>query len=284
MLLTGASKLDGICPACQGDLHSRFGLDAQIVVPLVGATNAGKTRLMEILASLLSDWVHDEGGRVQPVGDAGQRLDVIRDSVRDTSHTEKTLATRPRGLALQIEIRSHRRSVYFFDAAGELFLREESLADMQHLNKASTWIHVVDPLSARGLWSRLGPEDQARLEPLRSGDGAAAEVYQRTFNQLLRMKPRKRPPRLAFVVSKMDLLRAVGCDIGATSDEIRAWASDGDGLDLADVIRGADQRFAEVRYFGTGAVAADAEPDAGAASLLRWILANDDIRFEEQRP
>jgi hypothetical protein len=282
MLLTGAGRLESVCPHCQGDLPRWFGRAAVIAVPIFGAANAGKTRLMFMMTELLQEWVHEQGGSVRPVGDAGKRLDVISDSLRATGHTEKTLATMPRGLGLEIQIRLHRRLVYFFDAAGELYLREDGLAEMRYLNKAVTYVHVADPLSAKGLWADLSPADQARLEPFQSGDGAVTEVYQRTANQMLKMAPRKKPSNLAFVVSKVDLLGSAGCDIGRTSEEVRRWVSDGNGLDMEDIVRGARQRFAQVRYFGTAAVEEDGLVDASVHELLRWILANEGIKVRAE--
>jgi hypothetical protein len=277
MLVTGAGRLESVCPKCHNDLPKRFGRAGEIVMPMFGASNAGKTRLMYMLATVLMDWVYDQGGSVRYIGDASERLATIKDSLRARSHTEKTVATTPRGLALDVQIGLIHKLVYFFDSAGELFLREDGLAEMRFLNKAKTYIHVADPLSSRGLWSQLSPGDQARLERFQSSPGTVAEVYQRTANQMLRMTPQKAPSKLAFVVSKVDLVKSAGLHIGDTSDEIKEWVSDGSGLDMEDVAREASQRFAEVEYYGTAALEEEGRIDDSVEEVLRWILANEGI-------
>jgi Double-GTPase 2 len=277
MLLTGAGKLDSICSSCQRDLPRSFGHAAEVIVPMFGASNAGKTRLMLMLTDSLLNWVYDQGGTVNYVDDSAERLSAIKDGLQATSNTEKTPVIKPRGYGLHIRVGLTERIVTFFDAAGELYLREDGLGEMKFLDKAKTYIYVADPLSSDRLWTQLSLADQDRLAKFKSGAGDVAEVYQRTVNQMLRMARRKASPKLAFSVSKVDLLHSVGYDIGARSDAVKKWVGDASGLDMEDIVRDAGRAFSMVNYFGTAAIDREGQIDDSVAKVLRWVLANAGI-------
>jgi hypothetical protein len=272
MLLTGAGNLAGVCRFCQTGLPPRFGLASEIVIPIYGAVNAGKTRLMYMLATELIDRVSDRGGKVHYIEDASERLASIRDAIRFSSNTASTPPLTPRGLGLDIQVELNRKVVYFFDAAGEMFRREETLAAMKFFNKARTYIHVADPLSSGPLRQRLNAAGKGSA----SSSAELDEVYQRVADHMLRLPQQKRRANLAFVVSKKDVLES--CGVQVDDRDVAKLVSDPCGLDMADAIRAASQRFADTRYFATAALEVDGEVDSSVALLLAWILDAEGVK------
>jgi hypothetical protein len=277
MLLTGAGQLAGVCRFCKTGLPPRFGLAPEIVIPIFGAVNAGKTRLMYMLAKNLIDWVIDEGGRVQYVDDASERLASIRDSIRYSSNTASTPPVTPRGLGLDIQVKLNHRFIYFFDAAGEMFRREDTLDAMKFFNKARTYIHVADPLSSGPLRQQL----TAAVEDGASSSAELDEVFQRVADHMRRLRRQKRRANLAFVVSKKDVLESQGMRVD--DNEVQELVRDPGGLDMADAIRAASQRFADTRYFATAALDVNGEVDSSVARLLAWILDAEGVRMGTER-
>jgi hypothetical protein len=285
MLLTGAAKLQGICPRCGAYLPRKFGRAAEIVVPIFGATNVGKTRLMYMMVSALRDRVHSQHGKIVYIGDASERLDVIEDALKAGQNVEKTVPGPARALGLHVKIGSSNRLIYFFDAAGEMYSSHERLPELKYLNKAKTYVFVVDPFSAKGVWSQLTDADRDRLREFRTPPGDIDKAYQATINHMLkithRWKLRKARSNLAFVISKRDLLQSAGIDVSAAESETEHWVSNEGGLNLGNISRGASHEFETVRYFCTAATSGDGDGsvDYRVEELLRWILGRVGVRI-----
>jgi hypothetical protein len=276
MLLTGAAKLQGVCPKCNAYLPRMFGRAAEIVVPIFGAQNVGKTRLMYMMILALKEWVYDQHGKVIYIGDAGERLDAIEDALRTSQHTEKTLPGPPRGLGLHIKFGLNNRLVYFFDAAGEMYTTHERLPELKYLNKAKTYVFVADPFSSKGVWSQLSDGEQDRLKRFRTPPGEVDKSFEATTNHMLKIAERKRwrdtRSYLAFVISKLDLLQSAGVDLGGAMNGTEGWVRKEAGLDLGDISRGARHSFGDVKYFCTAALEADGRADDSVEELLSWIF------------
>jgi hypothetical protein len=282
MLLTGAAKLQGVCPNCDAYLPRMFGRAAEIVVPIFGATNVGKTRLMYMMVLALQEWVHDQHGKVLYIGDASERLDVIGDALRTSEHTEKTVPGTPRGLGLHIKFGLSNRLVYFFDAAGEMYTSNEKLPELRYLNKAKAYIFVADPFASKSLWSQLSASDQERLKRFRTPPGDVDKSFQATTNQMLKIAQRKmlmhKRSDLAFVVSKKDLLQSAGVADDLAMNGMEGWVREGTGLNLGNISRGARHSFEDVRYFCTAALEDEGRVDDSIEDLLRWILDRAGVR------
>ena len=283
MLLTGAAKLQGVCPNCDAYLPRKFGRAAEIVIPIVGATNGGKTRLMYMMVLALREWVHDKQGKVIYIGDASERLDIIGDALRTSQHTEKTVPGPPRGLGLHIKFGRSNRLVYFFDAAGEMYTSNERLPELKYLNKAKAHVFVVDPFASKSLWSQLSAADQERLMRFRTPPGYVDRSFQATINHMLKIAQHKRllnkRPDLAFVVSKRDLLQSVGIAGSITMNRMEGWVSEQTGLNLGNISRGAGYSFEDVRYFCTAALEQEGRVDESIEDLMRWILRRSRVRM-----
>jgi double-GTPase-like protein len=285
MLVTGRYRLTGSCPRCAADLPPRFGRVPEIVIPLFGPPNVGKTRLMYMMTEVLREWVRDQHGEVVYVGDARERLDMIGDALQSSQHTDKTLIGPSTAIAMHIKFGLHNRLVYFFDAAGEMFSSHDLLAELKFLNKARTYVFVADALSGQDVWAALPEADRERLEHLRTSADELDRAFQATTAHMRRVAvPARRSGTaaqgdLAFVVSKLDLLESAGLDITAQKQDTPLWVSSEAGLGLEDIARGARLYFATVRYFCTAARGDEYGVDGTIWDLMGWIFSRSGVRM-----
>jgi hypothetical protein len=286
-LLTGAAALQGICPlrGCNGYLPPMWGRARVVVVPLFGATQTGKTRLMYMMTTALRDQIRDLHGQVTYIGDTGERLDMIRDSLALTGHTEKTIVERPRGLGLFVKVKRTKRLVYFFDAAGEFYTHMERITELKYLNKARTYIFAADPLAAKTVWSQFPASTQESLQRVRTGRGEVEKSFQATINQMHRIAERRRFRRnrsdLAFAVTKLDLMRSNGVDVSSIVDSTDEWVRSEDGLNMGNLARRAEHSFSAVNYCCTAAIETDGQVDSSVQKLLGEILDRGGLELKE---
>lgn len=280
-LLLGTGTLAAECPDCGAGLPESFGAVPQVVIPFVGAGNVGKTQLMYRLYQTLSELVPACGGTISLESDSKERLDQIGLKLRGTRTPGKTAPELPRAYVLHLTLGSDKRQIYFFDAAGELHYERERLRGLSYLGKARSMVFVADPLAADSVWSRLPVDSQRQLAYLRSHMSECELAYQQTREQMRRMGSKRRFARLAFVVSKADLVAKKGVVPRASSLEIQQWIEDPEGLDLGNIVRESLQSFADVKFFQTAAVMAeDGLPDESVEILAWWLLKSDGIRLE----
>jgi hypothetical protein len=260
-----------------------WGRTREIVVPLFGSTWSGKTRLMYMMTTALRDRARDLHGQVTYIGDTGERLALIGDALAGTGQTEKTLVERPRGLGLFVKLGRTKRLVYFFDAAGEFYTRPELIAELKYLNKARTYVFVADPLAAKAVWKQFPPATQDRLQQIRAARGEVEKSFQATINHMIKLARRSRlrgrTSELAFVVTKMDILRSAGVDVVPITSTTGEWARSSEGLNMGNLARRADHSFTAVNYFCTAAIESDGEVDASVQALLGAILDRGDLRL-----
>ncbi len=83
--------------------------------------------------------------------------------------TDKTPAgLLPRAYVIRLTSQNGTQILHMFDAACEYFSSPERTQELQYLNKAETFILIVDPLSVEAFWDRLLPGQQSALGPARS--------------------------------------------------------------------------------------------------------------------
>lgn len=279
-LLMGAYRLGAVCPRCGAELPPKFGSASEIVLPFFGGGNVGKTQLMYTLVLALCKLAADSGGTVELVGDTGNRIDKIAAFITATGNSGKTVATPPKAHVLHLKLGANDRLIYLFDAAGELHYRKDSLEELAYLGKSRTFVFVVDPLAADGLWEQFSDEQQGRLVHLRSNISEAELAYHQTREQMRRTGRKRNFARLAFVVSKADLLTGTLASLGPARAPIREWVRSQHGLDMGDVVREATQSFSTVEFFETAAVTDDAGlPDASVETLARWLMWSEGVRL-----
>jgi hypothetical protein len=284
-LLLGTGTLAAECPdpGCGIRLPERFGMAPEMVIPIVGAGNVGKTQLMYRLYQDLCELLPVYGGTVTLEGHSKDRLDEIGQELDDLTKPPKTRPVLPRAYVLHLTLRADQRQIYqiyLFDPAGELYYGQERLRDLNYLGKARAMIFVADPLATDNVWRRLPAARQQELAHLRSNMSESDLAYQQTREHMRRMGSKRRFAQLAFVVSKADLVAESGYTPGADGEAVRQWIEDPDGLDMGNIVRESLHNFANVRFFHTSAAAVDGFPDESVDNLARWLLESGGIKLE----
>ena len=266
LLLFGSSRMNAYCPHenCGQSLEYGPGKCPEMVLPFFGAVGAGKTRLLLSMATQLM--MGSEETCTAEFGDSS-----TADKLRDASKllgpeilTDKTPAgLLPRAYVIRLTSQNGTQILHMFDAAGEYFSSPERTQELQYLNKAETFILIVDPLSVEAFWDRLLPGQQSALGPARSTALTPELAYQHTHQELEGMGIQLRKARLAVVFSRADLLER-------PDDDVASWATK--ELGLGNLVRSACLSFGEVRFFRTAAVIENEVMDESIPTLVFWVL------------
>ena len=280
LLLVGAFRLTAVCPRCGVTLPSSFGKAAEIIIPVFGSVKAGKTRLIYMLVLAIQELVTSNGGIVELDDDTTDEVNRIAEQLSTTGSPSPTVPKAPKPLTLHIRLGLSERNIFLYDAAGELHYRDVSLDTLRYLGKANTLIYAVDPLAADGVWDHFSATQQDALTAIRS-DWAEAEIaYELSRDQVRRIIGKRRPGRLAFVVTKGDVLadaRLLDPDV-----TIRGLVKEEDWMNMGNIVREAEQSFVQVEYFNTDAIAGESgSVDASVTALASWLLLADGIKFTE---
>jgi hypothetical protein len=263
-------------------MSRRAGTAAEIVVPVLGATSAGKTRLMTALVMGMLDGPAAHGAQVALADEESRgSYERLEDKLRAGVHTWKTKKARDTPLrAYSAHIRPPHgapRLLHIFDAPGELVGKSELLRELRYLKVARTFVFTLDPLTIDVVWSALAPDARTEAEPLRS-DVTARFAFEQLLQNIQGLGVRTKRARLAVALTKDDLVRDTPAlaGVGHTSDEIRRWLEGTAGLD--GLVRLMRRSFGEVRFFRTSSWLDGDLIDAGVVDLTGWILARDGLR------
>jgi hypothetical protein len=274
LLLFGSSRMAAFCPhpGCERSMEHRPGEAPEIVLPFFGATGAGKTRLLFSMVTQLHAWA-DQKQLTAEFGDSStaRELDVADRLLRTGTSTIGTSVELPRAHVIRLILKKGTRILQMYDAAGERFYNTDRTQELGYLNKARTFILVIDPLSVEAFWQQLPASKQAELSPLRSVAPSPDLAYQQTHQQIEAMGVQLRKARLAVVFSRADL-------IGSPGGDVTEWARS--ELGLGNLVRSTTQNFKEAHYFRTAAVMGpDGLVDASIAVLMRWVLAREGVEL-----
>ena len=287
LLLFGSAGMRAFCPYCGASLEHGPGKAPEIVLPLFGAVGAGKTRLLFSMIVQLQLWSKDASSGAGPqAGRPGRRLAVefadadTRAKLRNASEllgpesvTGKTPPELPRAHLIRLITGQGTWLLQMFDAAGELWLNAEQTQKLRFLDKARTFILVIDPLSVEAFRERLPTERRTALPADRPAEPSPEEAYQIALQEIEAMGVVPRKSRLAVVFSRADL----------TDDppgDVAAWAQD--ELGLGNLVRSARLNFREACFFHTAAVLADGVMHESIPVLLRWMLGADGLDLPDE--
>jgi Double-GTPase 2 len=275
LLLFGSSGMNAYCPYCGHSLEHRPGKAPEIVLPFFGAAGAGKTRLLFAMVVQLRMW--SRKGFAVEFGDAATsaKLDDAGKLLGPESATAKTPPQLPQAYVIRLVTKRGARILHMFDAAGEFFYTAERTQELRFLDKADTFILVIDPLSVEAFWDQLPPDKQAELSSVRSADPSPELAYQQAHQEMEAMGVPLRKTRLAVVFSRADL-------INAPADDVAAWACD--DLGLGNLVRSVRLNFREARFFHTGAVMNGGVMHESIPALMRWVLGRNAVGVPEQLP
>lgn len=286
LLLFGSAGMNAHCPGCDHSLEHRPGHAPELVLPFFGAAGAGKTRLLFSMVTQLQQWSRTqepEAGRhgkrrrerfAVKFGDSAttRKLEHADQLLSPDIDTDKTRTELPRAYVLRLVSMRRTMIVQMFDAAGELFYTSERTQELGYLDKARTFILVIDPLSIESFWDRLLPDQQAELKAVRSAAPSPELAYQQAHQEIESMGVRLRKARLAVVFSRADLIKA-------PAEDVAVWACD--ELGLGNLVRSARLNFGEACFFHTAAVMTGGVMHDSIPALLRWVLAGNGIDLPE---
>jgi hypothetical protein len=267
LLLLGSARLDAYCPypGCGRELEHRPGEAREVVLPFFGAAGAGKTRLMYGIVTLLKSISGLEAEFAD--SDTKLRLSEVRPLLAPGKAPAKTARTLPHGQTLRVRSGNRTRLLQLYDSAGENFYQAETAEALGYLNKARTYVLVLDPLSVDYLWNQLPPQRRAELTAIRS-EAPASLAYETTTQEMEAKGQRLKKARLAVVFSRADLLDA------PPEQPVEVWAEQ--TLGLGNLVRSVRTQFGEVGFFRTASVlTSHDELHPSLVGLTRWLL-NDD--------
>ncbi|MEV4350355.1 hypothetical protein AB0J83_38355 [Actinoplanes sp. NPDC049596] len=274
MVLRAGRSMAAFCPLCDTGLHEGAGTATDLRVPVFGAPSSGKTHL--VMVSIVELLRGGGPARVSLADDRSKRMyDTYAEIVdRGGSAIKTDAAQQPVAVTLRFRAAKREALLHLYDAAGEALSDPERNAGYQYLDGARTLVFVLDPFAV--------PEIRQRYERSFGALFAAANVsadppepsYQNVATRLRQSGVRTERNRLAFVVSKLDLLRRLpGLDgLSDENDAVRAWLVD-QGVD--NLVQSAETDFREVRYFAVSAT--DPKLGRGPLAPLRWLLEEEPI-------
>lgn len=268
LLILGTAELTARCPyrTCGSEMSHRPGTLPELVLPVFGATGAGKTRLMDALVVALQQRARRPGVSVE-FADAStqERLAHAPERLAPDQSTAATTKGLQRGLLLRLDVGGRERLVQLFDAAGERFYTEAGSADLLYLGDGRTYLFVIDPLTIDGFWKNLPADEQERLSSERPVNVPQPDlVYLQTHDRIVELGGKPRRSRLAIVFSRADVLGPA-----VDRSDPQAWATE---LGLGGLLKAARLDFPEITLFCTAAVIEDGAIDPSVLELLRWAL------------
>ncbi|MBE1491924.1 TRAFAC clade GTPase domain-containing protein [Plantactinospora soyae] len=302
-VLRASRTLAAHCPTCTAALHPGAAVATDVRVPVFGASSAGKTQLiMAALVALVgapstgadrpaggSDDPVDGIGAGEASGGAGtmladeysrRRYDEYLQLVTEDRAAPKTdVAQQPVAVTVRIPTGRHRSALlHLFDAAGEALVDQQLNAGYAYLDYARTLLFVLDPFSVRDVRDQSARAFADVFAEANPAQHDPEDSYQSTVTRLRQYGVDTARQRLAFVVSKRDLIERlpIGERLGIDPDSIRGWLLDR-GLD--NLVASAARDFAEVRFF---LVSSKDLSESGAVAPVRWLLETERVAVRPQ--
>ncbi|MDQ1293534.1 MAG: hypothetical protein QG608_1415 [Actinomycetota bacterium] len=279
-------RLVAVCPNCRvaRELPRGAGNLTDIRIPVFGPVSAGKSRL--IMAGLvdLAVVARAAGVEMEFVDESsrksfGQMKDVMSMAVATIPKTQESV--RPRPCTVTLTAQRRQALVHLFDAAGERYVRRDRNADLAYLDEARTLVFVLDPFSIPSVRAVMTGALGEVLRQAWAAEHDPQEAYNATATRLQDFGVLTRRQRLAFVVSKADLLLGLPFaeDLGSDELSVKAWL-ERQGLDR--LLRCAERDFGTVRYFLVSSLRADPGGDMSAARPLLWLMGTDGFEDLEE--
>jgi hypothetical protein len=263
-----SSRLQACCPSCAEPLFEKAGVVRDVRAPVFGAASAGKTQFIMSALVGLRHAGRRAGVQVTLPDRRGQlAYEVYADLMRRNAPAPKTDTTAPVAVTVRIEQGLNTTLLHLFDAAGETLVDPEQNAGLAYLDTAEALTFVLDPFSIRRIREEHGTASADVFTDANAALHDPEDSYNVTAQRLQEYGVPTGRRRLAFVVTKADLLTRLPIDLPAQdSESVRAWLA---GLALDNLILSARRDFREVRFFLVSG--RDKGPD-GPVSVLRWLL------------
>ena len=250
--VSGASrKLKVVCPYCGQDMADGAGIRHVVVLPVIGAVAAGKTRFLRMSVVQVGDGLTGRGSLMALSPEAKAFLNDSRELVRDGRHTVKTPHVMPRALQYQVVERGREEiELNIIDAAGEFFGDWETSNELPFLEAAPAYVLLIDPLGLADVHAEFAQPLPADRNDMDIAPPDQINAYHTVMDRLRAQGVDLSKRALLVVVSKADILRSLPCGQtlrgSASSDAVRQWLA-GNGMDAA--LQSFRMDFGTVEYF-----------------------------------
>ena len=250
--VSGASrKLKVVCPYCGQDMADGAGIRHVVVLPVIGAVAAGKTRFLRMSVVQVGDGLTGRGSLMALSPEAKAFLNDSRELVRDGRHTVKTPHVMPRALQYQVVERGREEiELNIIDAAGEFFGDWETSNELPFLEAAPAYVLLIDPLGLADVHAEFAQTLPADRNDMDIAPPDQINAYHTVMDRLRAQGVDLSKRALLVVVSKADILRSLPCGQtlrgSASSDAVRQWLA-GNGMDAA--LQSFRMDFGTVEYF-----------------------------------
>lgn len=280
LLMLGSYRLKGYCPACGSPLENNAGAGREVILPFFGAAAAGKTQLMvsaAIAAGALADRV---GGSIVPADDdtAGWLKRATQD-LFSTGRAPKTPIARQRSLSFHVTPVDGQREQWVlkvFDAAGEVFTKQDNLDRLPQFRAARLWVFVLDPLSIDEVWTKLDPATRADAEPHRARQDPMS-AFEKTVQGLRDAGIDTARCELLVVVSKADVIeKQLEEQHVVHHDSVCDWLSD---MHQDHLIRAMLHSFRRIHYRLTVAVPENRSVPEDLDQFVDFVFARHNLRL-----
>jgi hypothetical protein len=275
MVLRAARSMAALCPLCGADLHAGAGAATDVRIPVFGAPSSGKTHL--VMAGMVGLLRRGGDVHVTLADELSQRTYNTFSAVVDSggSATKTDAAHQPIAITLRMRQGKRETLLHVYDAAGEALANPELNERFQYLDTARTLVFVLDPFAIPDVRQRYqhGFADLFRTANV-SADPPEPS-YQGIATRLRQYGVRTDQKRLAFVVSKRDLVEQLPDMSGLTGDPamIRRWLIER-GAD--NLVASAERDFGTVRYFFVSAKDRSLDGD-GPLRPFDWLLEDEPV-------
>lgn len=248
-VLRASRKMTACCPTCNTCQSEGAGTRRTILVPVIGESNAGKTRLLASVMAHLSTRLSADGAELVPLSQLASNTLNNFTSVIDIGSSIPNTSVEYSPLVYDFGIEGSRRrpvEIHFIDVAGQHFSSWESTSNLRYLDNALALLFVIDPLALDHCRTRLERAD-ARL-PAQVAPGRTTDAYSSAVDRMQHESVPLHERSLGVVLTKADVLREVSVAfMGSThSASIRDWlmASGEDRL-----VKRMELDFERVEYF-----------------------------------
>ncbi|GIF08391.1 GTPase domain-containing protein [Actinoplanes siamensis] len=272
LLLLGSHRMTAWCPHCEAPMAEGAGTAREIVIPMLGATTAGKTRMMLALAATMTGGERSGISATTADEPTGNALAQMQEALAARGDTGKTIAEDAvRAYSFNLGGGRVRRLVHIYDPPGEDFGDSARLQARRFLRGAHAFVFVVDPFAIPDVWNSLNPQAQREYRAIRSSQ-PPSYIFEQVLENLNGMGVRTADKSLAVAVTKSDLTSdlPICAGLGDGNDAVRGWLSDRVGM--ANMVRSIEKSFGDVRYFHTTARFTPAGTDQNVHDLLKWTL------------
>ena len=157
LLLFGSARMTAFCPHCDEVWEHGPGEVPEIVLALLGAGGAGKTRLLSAMVTQLMDSAaarQQFTAKARPAPDTAKSLKTARQVLISDRDPGPTPVQLPRSLVIRAGSGRIKRILHLFDAAGEQFEDLAHTDELRYLSEARTFILVIDPRPIITFWRR----------------------------------------------------------------------------------------------------------------------------------